>query len=212
MEKVGGFNRLRIMRALRESLIWDKFPFMESFAALPPTLARHIRDLRQSRNLTLADLAKASSVSRASLSRIENGEVSPTADTLAKLSTALRLPISQLISPLESRLQAFVPRSAQQVYHDASHGFQRRNVSPPSAGLQLEIVEATLEPEATISYDHPSVPGHEHHFVLLEGALYITVDSQTHSLCPGDCLRYHLNGVSEFRAGPDGARYLLALA
>ena len=156
---------------LRESRKWNLFPFMESSLAVPPPLARHIRDLRQSRNLTLADLAQASSVSRASLSRIENGEVSPTADTLAKLSTALRLPISQLISPLESRFQAFVPRSAQQVYHDASHGFQRRNVSPPSAGLQLEIVEATLEPEATISYDHPSVPGHEHHFVVLEGAL-----------------------------------------
>ncbi len=184
---------------------------MESSLATPPSLARHIRDLRQSRNLTLADLAKTSSVSRASLSRIENGEVSPTADTLAKLSTALRLPISQLIAPLESRFQAFVPRAAQPLYHDDTHGFHRRNVSPPNTDLQIELVEATLEPEVTISYDHPSVPGHEHHFVLLDGALHITVDSQTHSLCPGDCLRYRLNGVSEFRAGPDGARYLLAL-
>ncbi|MGK7654691.1 helix-turn-helix domain-containing protein [Roseovarius sp. B08] len=185
---------------------------MESTLSPTPPLAQHLRDLRQSRNLTLADLAEASTVSRASLSRIENGEVSPTADTLAKLSTALRLPISQLISPLESRFQAFVARTAQPVYHDASHGFRRRNVSPPSADLQMELVEATLEPDAHISYDHPSVPGHEHHFVLLEGALQITVDGQTHSLSPGDCLRYRLNGVSEFRAGSDGARYLLALA
>lgn len=185
---------------------------MESSLAVPPPLARHIRDLRQSRNLTLVDLAKASKVSRASLSRIENGEVSPTAETLAKLSTALRLPISHLISPLESRFQAFVPRAAQTVYHDDTRGFHRRNVSPPSAHLQLELVEATLQPDAHISYDQPSVPGHEHHFVLLEGALHITVDGQTHSLSPGDCLRYRLHGVSEFRAGPDGARYLLALA
>ncbi|WP_420557607.1 helix-turn-helix domain-containing protein [Roseovarius sp.] len=185
---------------------------MEPSLATPPPLARHIRDLRQSRNLTLAELAAASTISRASLSRIENGEVSPTADTLAKLSTALRLPISQLISPLESRFQALVPRDAQPVYHDASHGFHRRNVSPPSTDLQIELVEATLQPDAHIAYDHPSVPGHEHHFVLLEGALQITADGGTHSLSPGDCLRYRLHGVSEFRAGPDGARYLLALA
>ena len=56
---------------------------MESSLAVPPPLARHIRDLRHSRNLTLAELATASTISRASLSRIENGEVSPTADTLA---------------------------------------------------------------------------------------------------------------------------------
>lgn len=185
---------------------------MESAIASPPPLAQHIRDLRLLRNLTLADLAAASTVSRASLSRIENGEVSPTADTLAKLSTALRLPISQLISPLESRFQALVPRTAQPVYHDPSHGFHRRNVSPPSTDLQIELVEATLEPDAHIVYDHPSMPGHEHHFVMLEGALQITVGAQTHSLSPGDCLRYRLNGVSEFRAGPDGARYMLALA
>lgn len=165
-----------------------------------------------SRDLTLADLAKASRVSRASLSRIENGEVSPTADTLAKLATALRVPISQLVSPLESRFQALIPRSAQPVYHDASHGFHRRNVSPPGAELQIELVEATLGPGAHIAYDHPSLPGHEHHFVLLEGALTIAVDDQTYSLAPGDCLRYRLHGPSEFQAGPDGARYLLALA
>lgn len=185
---------------------------MESTFAAPAPLAQHIRGLRLSRGLTLADLAEASTISRASLSRIENGEVSPTADTLAKLSSALRLPISQLISPLESRFEAFVPRAAQTVYHDATHGFRRRNVSPPNANLRIELVEATLEPDAAISYNNPSVPGHEHHFVLLEGGLCITVEGQTHSLSPGDCLRYRLDGVSEFRAGPRGARYILALA
>ncbi len=191
--------------------MWDLFPFMESVTASPP-LARHIRDLRLSRDLTLADLARTSGVSRASLSRIENGEVSPTADTLAKLSAALRLPISQLISPLEARFDALIPRAAQPVYHDASHGFLRRNLSPPDAGLRIELVEATLDPGARIAYDRPSLPGHEHHFVLLDGSLRITAEGRSHALSPGDCLRYRLTGPSEFRAGPEGARYILALA
>jgi len=185
---------------------------MESQLATAPPLAQHIRDLRLSRSLTLAELAEASTISRASLSRIENGEVSPTAETLAKLSSALRLPISQLIAPLETRFEALIPRARQPVYQDATHGFCRRSVSPPDANLLVEIVEAKLEPNASIRYEKPSLPGHEHHFLLLEGSLCITVDAQPHTLSPGDCLRYRLNGPSEFYAGPNGARYMLALA
>lgn len=186
---------------------------MESIAESPPaTLGAHIRDLRVSRSLTLADLAQASTVSRASLSRIENDEVSPTADTLAKLSSALRLPISQLLAPLEDRFNAFVPRAAQTLFEDLENGYRRRNVSPPSAQLLLELVECDLKPNAQISYDKPSFPGHEHHFLLLQGRLHITVDHTMHTLTPGDCLRYRLNGSLAFEAGPKGARYILALA
>jgi len=51
-------------------------------------LADHLRMLRVDRDLTLQELAAKSGVSRATLSRIENAEVSPTAESLGRLASA----------------------------------------------------------------------------------------------------------------------------
>ena len=81
-------------------------------------LGLHIRNLRENRELTLADLTTLTGVSRASLSRIENGDVSPTAETLGRLATALETPISQLISPLEHIFEPLVTKNNQPVWID----------------------------------------------------------------------------------------------
>ncbi|MCC3263672.1 hypothetical protein LLE87_36465, partial [Paenibacillus polymyxa] len=53
-------------------------------------------------------------------------------------------------------------------------------------------------------------PGLEHHLLMLDGELSVTVDGQAHRLLPGDCLRYQLFGASAFVTPPHrGARYLL---
>jgi transcriptional regulator with XRE-family HTH domain len=175
-------------------------------------LADHIRALRVDRGLTLQDLAGASGVSRATLSRIENGEVSPTAETLGRLAAAFALPLSQILAPLEPDFAPLVRRADQSLWSDPGNGFSRRTLSPPSGGLKLEMIECDIAPGQRITYDRPALPGHEHHLVLLAGALTLTVDSVRHDLRPGDCLRYRLRGVSSFETGEQSARYIIAMA
>jgi len=175
-------------------------------------LAEHLRRLRTERALTLHDLATKSGVSRASLSRVENGEVSPTAETLGRLASALELPISQLLSPMEPDFPPFIPRDEQSVWEDRENGFSRRNLSPPSGRLKLEMIECSLKPHQCITYDRPAIPGHEHHLVLLSGTLGLTADGVRHDLSAGDCLRYRLRGASTFETTAELARYIIALA
>ena len=73
-------------------------------------LASHLRCLREAYDMTLAVLAERSGISRATLSRIENAEVSPTAETLGQLAAAYALPMSQLLSPLEQVFQPVLKR------------------------------------------------------------------------------------------------------
>jgi transcriptional regulator with XRE-family HTH domain len=175
-------------------------------------LADHLRGLRVERGLTLQDLAASSGVSRATLSRIENGDVSPTAETLGRLAAAFRLPISQLLAPMETAFSALVRHGEQSVWRDPDHGYSRRILSPPSGQLTLEMIECAIEPHQRIAYDRPAVANHEHHLVLLSGALVLTVDGVRHQLHPGDCLRYRLAGASCFETGDLPARYIIALA
>lgn len=176
------------------------------------TLAGHLRDLRMRRGLTLQDLANSSGVSRATLSRMENGEVSPTAETLGRLASAFALPISQLLAPLEPDFQPLVRRREQSTWSDQGSGLTRRTLSPPSGGLKVEMIECEIEPRRVIVYDQPAFPGHEHHLVLLAGALTVTVGDVDYDLHPGDCLRYQLRGASSFQTGDAFARYIIAMS
>lgn len=60
-------------------------------------IGRNIRQFRQSRGMTLDDLAKAVHKSRATLSKYERGEISIDIDTLYDLALALRIHIEQLL-------------------------------------------------------------------------------------------------------------------
>lgn len=158
-------------------------------------LAAHLQVLRMNRGLTLQDLAGISGVSRATLSRIENAEVSPTAETLGRLATAFSLPLSQILAPLEPDFPPLVRYTDQAIWTDNTTGFSRRTVSPPSGRLKLEMIECEIAPNRRIAYDRPAFTGHEHHLVVLTGALTLSVDGIRHDLHAGDCLRYQLRGT-----------------
>lgn len=175
-------------------------------------IARRLKALRAERGWSLDDLARESGVSRASLSRLEKAEVSPTASVLGRLCAAYGLPLSRLMRMVEDSFQPVVRHDAQLVWTDASVGFERRSVSPPARTLAGEVLECTLAAGARIAYDRPPRPGLEHHIVVLEGRLTITVDGVAHALGPGDCLRYQLAGATVFETAPScGARYHLFL-
>ena len=173
-------------------------------------IAQRIRSLRTERQWPLEELSQRSGVSRATLSRIENGEVSPTALVLCKICGAFELTLSRLMVLVEEGFAPLLPRDGQLVWADPETGYQRRAVSPPAPGLAGEVVESTLNPGTRIAYDRPPRPGLEHHLVMLDGALTLTVDGMRHRLAAGDCLRYRLHGESLFETPANsGARYHL---
>lgn len=178
--------------------------------AIDSRIAGRLRSLRAERGWSLDELAQRSTISRASLSRLENAAVSPTAAVLGRLCAAYGLTMSRLMHMVEDGFAPLVRRDAQPVWTDPAGGFRRRSVSPPARSLAGEALECELEPNTHIAYPRPPRPGLEHHLILVEGKLQISVDGEVHDLRPGDCLRYQLHGPSEFATPKDaGARYLL---
>ncbi|MEV5322863.1 XRE family transcriptional regulator [Nonomuraea sp. NPDC052634] len=173
-------------------------------------LADRLARLRVEHHWSLEELASRSGISRSTLSRLERGEISPTAALLGKLCEVYGRTMSRLLAEVESEPPQIVAAGAQQVWRDATSGFVRRSVSPPHPGLRGEVVEGRLRPGADISYDAPPVPGLEQHIWVLEGAVEITFDGRTHTVGAGDCLRFRLWGPSRFRCpGPDPVRYAI---
>ncbi len=173
-------------------------------------IAERLKALRLERGWSLDELSARSGASRATLSRLENGEVSPTASLLGKLCMVYGLTMSRLMRMVEDGFAPLVARADQWIWRDPDSGFERRNVSPPTRGLAGEVLECALKPDAVIQYEGPARSGLEHHLLLVEGRLDILVGGMTHHLHPGDCLRYQLYGPSRFSSPTDsGARYFL---
>ena len=173
-------------------------------------IAQRLKSLRGERGWSLDELSNRSGVSRATLSRLENAEVSPTASVLGKLCAAHGLTLSRLMHMVEGEFAPVVRRDAQPLWIDPATGYRRRSVSPPAQTLAGEALECELAPGTRIDYDSAPRPGLEHHLLMIEGSLAVTVAGATHALGPGDCLRYQLFGPSAFVTPKDtGARYIL---
>lgn len=197
------------------SLLRDSIPNMREQGApesVDARLATRLGLLRNEHGWSLDELSRRTDVSRSTLSRLERGELSPTAAVLGRLCTAYGRTMSRLLMEVEEEPPALVPSARQPVWRDERSGFVRRSVSPPHAGLRAEIVESTLDAGAAVSYENPPVPGVEQHIWVFEGTVEITVDDTVHTVRRGDCLRFRLRGPSHFHCpGPERVRYALLI-
>ncbi|MFE2865379.1 helix-turn-helix domain-containing protein [Embleya sp. NPDC059259] len=181
-------------------------------AEIEGRLARRLAGLRGERGWSLDELARRAEVSRSTLSRLERGEISPTAALLGRLCAVYGRTMSRLLAEVEAEPPQLVRAERQEVWVDRASGFTRRSVSPPHPGLRGEVVQGALRGGADISYDGPPVPGLEQHIWVLEGVLEVTAGGHVHEVRAGDCLRFRLWGPSRFRcAGPEPVRYALLI-
>ncbi len=156
------------------------------------TLAERLKAARSSRNWTLEQFAEASGVSRAMISKIERGEVSPTASVLARLAGGLGASMASLFPP---PLAATVPLSRwedQTDWRDPASGYVRRNVSP--SGAAAEIVYVTFPPGGRVVFDNYTASTDiEQQVWLLEGQIEMTIGHSVTLLGTGDCLLMRLD-------------------
>src|SRR6056297_3663613 len=71
----------------------------ESGTPEPLDLGARVRELRKARGWTLEQAAKQAGLARSTLSKIENGQMSPTYDALKKLALGLEISVPQLFTP-----------------------------------------------------------------------------------------------------------------
>lgn len=71
----------------------------EDGVSQPLDLGARVRELRKSRDWTLEQAAQQAGLARSTLSKIENGQMSPTYDALKKLAVGLKISVPQLFTP-----------------------------------------------------------------------------------------------------------------
>ena len=93
---------------------------------LSARLAQRLRLERDSRGWSLAQLAEQSGVSKATISKIERAEVSPTAVILVRLAAAFNLTLAGLMLRAEGHGERLVRADEQAVWQDPETGYLRK--------------------------------------------------------------------------------------
>lgn len=172
-----------------------------------------IRTLRLEKGLTLDDLAAASGVSRAMISRVERAEASPTASLLARVCAALGLSLSSFFAEEGRQVSPISRRRDQQIWRDPETGYLRRAVSPPRTDADVDIVEVEFPAGARVSFPpHAASRGMTQHVWLFEGEMELILGEEVHRLGPGDCLYMPVGNGHVFHNPSDRpARYCVVL-
>src|SRR5476651_1004251 len=89
-------------------------------------IARRLRLERESRGWSLADLADRSGVARATISKIEREEASPTAVVLVRLAAAFDLTFAGLLLRAEGPGERLSRAVDQPVWRDPETGYSRK--------------------------------------------------------------------------------------
>lgn len=176
-------------------------------------IGQSLKALRMQRAMTLDQLATASGVSRAMISKIERGESSPTAVLLARLLTPLDETLSGFFAATGESVRPLSRRAEQPVWRDPETGYVRRAVSPRGLPMNIDLVEVDLPAGARVALPPMQFNPPQMQYVwLLDGELSMEGDGASHDLKAGDCLFMGLaDGITFHNRSPRPCRYAVIL-
>jgi transcriptional regulator with XRE-family HTH domain len=159
----------------------------------------------------MADLASAAGISAGMISKIENGQISPSLSTLDVLAAALAVPISAFLATYEDRRDSSLVKAGQGVTIErrgtkAGHGYQLLGHSL-RGDVAVEPYLITLREDAVpyTGFQHDGVE----FIYMLSGEVSYRHADQKYLLQPGDALMFDsgaLHGPEELNGLP--ATYL----
>ena len=152
-----------------------------------------IRELRQKHELTIAEVAEQTGISRGMLSKIENAQTATSLDTLAKLASALGISLSTLF-----RNYNIPEGGAQLVKGGKGMEVVRRGTKcghtyhllaydqGPTKLFEPFLITMDDASEVFPTFEHPGVE----FIYMLEGKIEYRHGQSTYQLVPGDSLTF----------------------
>lgn len=151
-------------------------------------VGKRIRYLRRSQGLTSEELAKKTSVSQSMISQIERGQVSPSLETLWKLSHSLKVPVFSFFESEENNAVTLTRKGEGNLIKRVRPNVGYELLSP-SSGKQMSFFKMIVSPgDGT---DDPLMfHGGEECGLMLVGSLRIEIDGEVYLIDEGDSIYF----------------------
>jgi transcriptional regulator with XRE-family HTH domain len=169
--------------------------------ALGAVIAERVREFRLQLGLTVGHLAEVTGLSKGMLSKIENAQASPSLATLARLSDALKVPVTAFFRGLNEEQDVLVVKAGRglDIAHKNSgpgHRYQLLgSMRAPHNTLETMLVTLTERAETFPLYQHPGTEL----IYMISGRLEYMCGNSRYLLEPGDAMQF----VGEVPHGPN---------
>lgn len=159
---------------------------------LEVAIGREVRAFRKQQSTTVAELAQTTGLSIGMLSKIENGNTSPSLTTLQLLADALSVPLTSFFRQFEERREAVLTKSGQGVELEregtrANHQYNLLgHIGANGSGVIVEpyLITLTAESDVFPTFQHGGIET----IYMLEGAVDYRHGDKVYPLEPGDTL------------------------
>lgn len=151
-------------------------------------IGEHLREVRNTRQMTLEDVAKLTGVSKPMLGQIERGQSSPTINTLWKISKGLKVPLSFFYRQQENSLTVTKIKDVVPITkEDGRMRLYPLYIYEPVRGIEVFYME--LDGEAAYSAE-PHIKSMEEYIFMVKGTLELTAGERKAVLEEKQALRF----------------------
>lgn len=159
---------------------------------LEVAIGREVRAYRKQQEITVADLSASTGISIGMLSKIENGNTSPSLTTLQTLANALSVPLTSFFRSFEEDRQAVHTRAGEGVETErpgtrAKHQYNLLgHIGSNGSGVIVEpyLITLTAESDVFPTFQHGGIEV----IYMLQGEVDYRHGDKVHALKPGDTL------------------------
>ena len=184
---------------------------------LEVAIGREVRAFRKAQGTTVAELSEQTGLSIGMLSKIENGNTSPSLSTLTTLADALSVPLTSFFKQYEERREAVHTKAGEGLETEragtrAGHQYNLLgHIGSNSSGVIVEpyLIELTATSDTFETFQHGGIET----IYMLEGRVDYRHGDEVYSLVPGDTLFFDADAPH----GPEAlielpARYLAIIS
>src|SRR5258706_9310501 len=160
--------------------------------ALSAVIAERVREFRLPRGLPVGRLAEVPSLSKGMLSKIENAQASPSLATLARLSEALKVPVTAFFRGLNEEQDVLYVKAGRglDIEHKGAgpgHRYQLLGtMRAPHNSLETLLVTLTERADAFPLYQPPGTEL----IYMIAGRIDYLYGSSRYLLEPGDAMQF----------------------
>jgi len=157
-------------------------------------IGHEVRKLRKKLGLTVTDLSNATGISSGMLSKIENGNISPSLASLQALSRALGIPLTTLFRGFEERRSASFVKSGEGLNIErrgtrAGHQYSLLgHIDDNSSGVMVEpyLITLTAESDVFPTFQHEGLE----FLYMISGEVVYRHANLLYRMRAGDCLLF----------------------
>ena len=143
-------------------------------------LGDRIRDLRKSRHMTLVEIAKASGIDQATLSRIENSKMTGTLDSHRRIAEALGVRLTELYESVMQQLSEAKDKRALRKIETFSHSGGTVAELLTTGVLQKKMMPVLLKLKGKGRTETEEFPPFSERFVfVVRGAVEVVLGKET---------------------------------